>query len=116
MSQMLHVDSAGGVLEVSFLEKNILDESNIQQIGQELGDALEGKASPQMIIDFGNVEHLSSAALGILITMNNRIGDMGGRMCLANIRPQIFEVFKITKLDRIFTIHETAQAARDDLS
>ena len=116
MSQMLHVDDAGGVLEVSFLEKNILDESNIQQIGKELDEAVTGKPSPQMILDFGNVEHLSSAALGILITMNNRIGEMGGKMCLANIRPEIFEVFKITKLDRIFNIHDSAKAARADLS
>ncbi|MEE2907329.1 MAG: STAS domain-containing protein [Planctomycetota bacterium] len=116
MSQMLHVDDAGGVLEVSFLEKNILDESNIQQIGKELDEAVQGQNSRNMIINFGNVEHLSSAALGILITMNNRMADMGGQMCLANIRPEIYEVFKITKLDRIFSIHETAKAARDDLS
>ncbi|MDG2424894.1 MAG: STAS domain-containing protein [Phycisphaerales bacterium] len=116
MSKMLHVDNAGGVLEVSFLEKNILDESNIQQIGKELNESIEGKSSPSMIIDFGNVEHLSSAALGILITMNSRIGDMGGKMCLSNIRPEIFEVFKITKLDRIFNIHETVKAAREGMA
>ena len=113
---MLHVDDAGGVIEVAFLEKNILDESNIQQVGKELNEAVEGKPTPQLILDFGNVEHLSSAALGILITMNNRVKDVGGKMCLANIRPQIFEIFKITKLDRIFTVHETAKAAREDLN
>jgi anti-sigma B factor antagonist len=115
MGKMLHVDDAGGVIEVSFLEKNILDENNIQQIGTELDAALEHVAVPQLIIDFGNVQHLSSAALGILITMNNRVNGKGGKMALANIHPQIFEVFRITKLDRIFTVHETAQAARAEM-
>jgi len=32
-------------------------------------------------------------------------------MRLANIDPQIFEVFKITKLDRIFKIHDTTEKA-----
>ena len=116
MSQMLHVGDAGGVLEISFIQKDILDEKNIQQIGQELNASIEGKSAPSMIIDFGNVEHLSSAALGVLITLNSRIGDLGGKMCLSNIRPEIFEIFRITKLDRIFAVHETVKAAREDMS
>jgi anti-sigma B factor antagonist len=30
---------------------------------------------------------------------------------LANIDPQIYEVFKITKLDKLFQIHESTDAA-----
>ena len=68
MSDMLKIDDAGGVIEASFIQQDILDEANIQQIGNELNTALEGKAAPKLIIDFGNVRHLSSAALGVLIT------------------------------------------------
>ena len=116
MGDMLKIDDAGGVIEVSFIQQDILDEANIQQIGNELNTALEGKAAPKLIIDFGNVRHLSSAALGVLITVNNRTNDGGGRMCLANIAPEIFEIFKITKLDRIFSIHDTCQSARESVS
>ena len=34
-----------------------------------------------------------------------------GQLRLAEIDPQIYEVFKITKLDKLFSIHETAEAA-----
>ena len=113
---MLKVDNADGVIEVSFIQKDILDEANIQQIGTELDEAIEGKPAPKLVIDFGNVQHLSSAALGVLITVNNKTRDGGGQMCLANIHPAIFEIFKITKLDRIFSIHDTCQSARESFS
>ena len=115
MSNMLQVGGTDGFLEVSFIEKNILDESNIQQIGRELDAAVGETKAPKLILDFGNVEHLSSAALGILITMNKKVQDLGGGMSLANIRPAIFEIFKITRLDRVFSVHETVAEARESL-
>ena len=115
MSTMLQVEKIDGFLEVSFLEKNILDESNIQQIGHELEAALSGSKAPKLIIDFGNVEHLSSAALGILITTNKKVQELGGKMSLANIQPAIFEIFKITRLDRVFMVHDSMVAAREGL-
>jgi len=50
---------------------------------------------------------LSSAALGALINVNNRMKAKNGQLRLANIKPQIFEVFVITKLNKLFRIHGT---------
>lgn len=107
----LRVKREGEVIQVEFVDRNILDEANIQQIGDEIGEIIESGPAPRLLISFSNVDHLSSAALGMLLTVNNKVKGASGKLRLANIDPQIFEVFKITKLDRIFQIHETTEKA-----
>ena len=110
-SSRLRVRREGEITQVEFIDRNILDEANIQQIGDEIGRLVEASTSPKLLISFANVDHLSSAALGTLITINNKVRGRSGQLRLANIDPQIFEVFKITKLDRIFQIHDTTEKA-----
>ena len=66
---------------------------------------------PKLLLSFENVEHLSSAALGTLITVNNKIRQKGGQLRLSNIDPQIYEVFVITKLNKLFQIYDDAEKA-----
>ena len=65
----------------------------------------------KILLNFGNVEYLSSAALGKLITLNKKLQAAGGRLILCNIDPQIYEVFEITKLNKLFNIQKEEQAA-----
>ena len=47
----------------------------------------------------------------MLITLNKKIKEHNGELKLSDINRQIFEVFKITRLNRVFDIHETSQQA-----
>ncbi len=58
------------------------------------------------MLNFYNVEFLSSAALGKLITLDKKMKPLGGKIRLSNIRPEIFEVFRITKLNKLFDIKD----------
>ena len=107
----LLVSEDGEITQVSFVDRNILDEANIQQIGDEITALIDKSSNPRILISFANVEHLSSAALGTLITINNRVREKGGQLRLSNIDPQIYEVFVITKLNKLFQIHESNEVA-----
>ncbi|MEX0775058.1 MAG: STAS domain-containing protein [Phycisphaeraceae bacterium] len=107
----LQVKRDGEITRISFLDRNILEEGAIQQIGEEISTLIERATNPKLLINFENVEHLSSAALGTLITINNKVRTKGGQLRLSNIDPQIHEVFRITKLDKLFQIHATAESA-----
>ncbi|MEL6795506.1 MAG: STAS domain-containing protein [Planctomycetota bacterium] len=107
----LRMSESDGVTTVEFIDRNILDEANIQAIGEEIATVIERSSPPKLIISFSNVDHLSSAALGQLITINNKVRDKAGQLRLANIDPQIYEVFAITKLNKIFEIHDTTEDA-----
>ena len=106
-TQRLNVTDHKDVKVVDFIESKILDEANISEIGQQLTTLVESKDRPKILIDFRNVDHLSSAALGMLINVNNRVKQQSGQLRLVNIRPQIMEVFEITKLNKLFRILST---------
>jgi anti-sigma B factor antagonist len=107
----LKVKQDGGIIQIQFRDRNILDEANIQQIGDEIKAIIEKEPKPRLLIDFKDVDHLSSAALGTLITINNRVRALTGQLRLCNIDPQIYQVFVITKLNKLFEIHDTADKA-----
>ena len=96
---------------VEFQNHKILDEGNIADIGITLNAMIEETSSPKMLLDFVNVDHLSSAALGMLINANNKIKQKNGALRLTNIKPQILEVFVITKLNKLFRILPTRDEA-----
>src|SRR6516225_8103622 len=107
----LEVEHIGDVTVVNFVDRKILDEQNIQVIGDQLFSLVEQDGLRKLLLNFGNVEYLSSAALGKLITLNKKLQAAGGRLILCNIDPQIYEVFEITRLDKFFNIQKEEQAA-----
>lgn len=112
----LRVRKVDNVTQVEFVDRNILDESNIHQIGEEITQLVESEQSPRLVISFANVDHLSSAALGTLITIHNKVKSRSGQLRLARIDPQIYEVFVITKLNKLFEIHEDVDRAMASFS
>lgn len=108
----LRVQRQDGVVMVEFIDRNILDEANIQMIGQELFAIVDAEQDPKLLLSFSNVDHLSSSALGTLITINTKIKNKEGQLRLANIDRQIYEVFVITRLNQLFQISDTTDEAR----
>ncbi len=98
------VSDAKDVRIVEFTHNKILDEANIKEIGDAILALVEERDPPKILIDFASVDHLSSAALGMLININSKVKAKNGNLRLANIKPGIREVFVITKLDKLFKI------------
>jgi anti-sigma B factor antagonist len=101
----------GDVSVAEFADRKILEELSIAEIGEELAKLVAETPQIKLVLNFKNVEHLSSAALGMLITLNKQVNEHGGKLKLSDITPQIFEVFKITRLNKLFEIHDTVEQA-----
>ena len=110
-SSHLKIKRADGVALVEFADRKILEELSIQEIGDELTQLVDTEPGIKLLLNFKNVDHLSSAALGMLITLNRKVQEQNGLLKLSDINRQILEVFKITKLNRVFEIHDTAAQA-----
>jgi anti-sigma B factor antagonist len=107
----LTVTKQGNVCVVEFEDRKILEELAINQIREQLTGLIAAETSPRILLNFRKVEHLSSAALGVLITVGKQVTERHGQLVLANIHPQIFEVFKITRLNKLFNIRGTTDEA-----
>jgi anti-sigma B factor antagonist len=100
----LEVEDIGAVTVVNFTDRRILDEQDVQVIGNQLFSLVDDLGRKRMLLNFGNVEFMSSTALGKLITLNSKMGRVGGLLVLCHLDPAIREVFEITKLDKLFKI------------
>lgn len=107
----LTISDSNGVTVVNFSDRKILEELSITEIGDELSHIVESKNGIKILLNFSSVEHLSSAALGMLLTLNKKVSEAEGKLRLSDISPQIYEVFKITQLNNLFEIHDTADQA-----
>jgi len=111
VNRRLETVEVGDVTVVRFVDRKILDESNIQQMGNELFRLVEEDKKSRLLLNFSNVEFLSSGALGKLITLDRKIKAANGKLKLSNIRPEIYEVFAITKLNKLFDIKDDEASA-----
>ena len=100
----IDASKVGEVTVVRFIDKKILDEASIQELGAELFGLVEQLNRKSILLNFADVEFLSSAALGKLITLDRKVKTAKGRLKMSNIRPEILEVFQITKLNKVFDI------------
>ncbi|NOS99177.1 MAG: STAS domain-containing protein [Phycisphaerales bacterium] len=107
----INVTKRDGVDVVEFVDRKILDELSISELGDQLRTVADATPAVRLILDFARVEHLSSAALGMLITLDKLVKERNGKLRLCNINPQIFEVFKITRLNKMFEIRKSVDDA-----
>jgi len=107
----LAITDVGDVTVVRFADRRILDDVNIQEIGQELYQLVEEEHRDRVLLNLCDVDFLASSALGKLITLQRKIKARGGTLKLSNVRPEIYEVFAITKLNAKFEIHDEEEEA-----
>ncbi len=87
---------------LAFTDRKILEDQDIRSLQDSVMSVVEQADDIQLVLDFGQVEFLSSAVLGLLIRISKRISEKDGKLSLCNISPKIYEVFKITQLTKIF--------------
>jgi len=107
----LKIKKRNGLSIVEFSDRKILDELCILEIQEELERLVASKTGGHFLLSFKQVEHLSSAALAMLITLKKQVEKADGKLKLSDINPQIFEVFKITRLNKLFDIHPSIDEA-----
>lgn len=107
----LEVAEVGDVTVVRFVDRKILDDANIQEMGTELFQLIDEAKREKLLLNFSNVDFLSSGALGKLITLDKKVKAHAGKLKLCNIRPEIYEVFQITRLNKLFEIHDEEAGA-----
>ena len=103
----------GEIRIISIDEVRLVDEAALQQCYRAIVDVLDKTEESCVVLHFGRVTFMSSAALGMLIRVTKRCKQYKIALKLCSITPDIRQVFKITGLDKIFDIQEdVAQAVQ----
>ena len=99
----------------TLMYKRILDESEIEALENTVIPLIEQAGRINLVVDFSNVEFLSSAVLGLLIRISKKVYESSGQLKLCGINSQILKVFKIKRLERVFDIHKDRDKALESL-
>lgn len=72
--------------------------------------AISDEGAPVVILDLGEVDFLDSSGLGAVVAAMKHLGKERS-LQLAALSPTVAKVLKLTCMDRVFTIHESVEAA-----
>lgn len=111
----LTIVSEGGITSIDFRPDSFAGALEVEQTGKDLYAAIEKGDSKKFILDFGNVDYLSSVGLGVLLTVRMKAAKVGAAVVLANVRSRFGEILTLTNLDKLFTIFDTRDAAEANL-
>ena len=73
-------------------------------LATELEGLTDDLGECHLLLDFTNVEYISSVELGTLVTLHKKMKASGGRLTLFNLNLQVFEVFAATRLETLIGI------------
>src|SRR6516225_6708288 len=96
----LKVGVSGDVIAVHFTGCKVsLDEEALDRIHDQLLALADEPSESDLLLDFGNVDYLTSSALGTLVSLHKKLLARGRHMTVGNLSPQVYEVFAVTRLD-----------------
>ncbi len=64
-----------------------------------------------VVVDLRRVEFLDSTGLGVLVGALKRLRAAGGSLALVCDHERLLKIFRITALDRVFSLYATVEAA-----
>ena len=89
---------------ITFRDERIVDEVHIDRIKTDILKLAEQSPRKWIVLDFRKVRFLSSVFLGFLVKLQVTVTQGRGNLKLRNLSPDIFKIFKITQLNKIFKI------------
>lgn len=106
--QLIDVKREGAVAVVAPTVKR-LDASVAPAFKQAVVDTLEG-GDKRLLVDLAGVEFLDSSGLGALVSILKALGAQGS-MAVCGAQGAVLSLFKLTRMDKVFTLYPDRQQA-----
>ena len=101
-----------GILTIRILDDRLVDPSILTRLFDDLNALMNKTSEDRVIIDFSAVQFMASSALGKLVQFQKKSKEYKAKVKFSGICPDIYEVFKITKLHKVFDIAKDEATAR----
>lgn len=114
-SPRLDMQSEPGLRVVRFASSRIYDDAVVREVFEQLSAVVPPNAETALVLDFSNVEMISSSMLGKLIPLQRRVDQQQGKLRLCGMSGTVRSVFRTTNLDRLFKIDRDLAESREAL-
>lgn len=95
--------NTNGILVAEFWDCLRLDPGAVQTLRTKYEEHLKAGGRPEVVVDLLGVGYAGSAALGHFVALHRVARTKGGRLVFCNVDATVFEVFRVSKLDPLFT-------------
>lgn len=96
---------------VAFQRGGIREEVEVLRTLDSLARYVECHPHLRIVLDLSGVEYVSCAGLARLIRLLKAVRKNGGTLRLSGLQPFVSEVFRAVRLDELFSIHASPEAA-----
>ncbi len=100
------------ILTIHLLDERLMDEGQLKRIYTDVMALLDKTTEQKVVLDFSKVQFMSSSMLGKLVQIHKKCKEYKVKLKLSGISPEIYEVFKITRLHKLFDIESDEASAR----
>lgn len=108
----LLVQMVDGWCVIEFKTASLMDTMELERIAGAIYPLIDEQDHRRVILDFTAVRYLSSQAIGILLTLNRKLGALDrSKLVLCGVNDTLMQLLKITRLDRVLTIKPTQREA-----
>lgn len=102
-SRIAEVELIGHTAVATITSTELSQEQGARELA-ELLEELVGTGALNFVLDMDAVQFMDSACLGCLVEALNQLSARGGRIALANSNHSVHYIFRLTRLDRVFSI------------
>ena len=113
-NKIAEVERIGRTAVATFTVTELTQEKGVGMLA-ELLEELAQTGAQHFVLDIQNIQFMDSACLGCLVEALNHMAKRGGKIALANTANSVQYLFKMTQLDRVFSICADVMAAIDSV-
>jgi len=88
--------------------KGVLDGSSANNLCAEIVNAAQGD-SAIFLLNFQDVTFMNSSGIGALVAALKEVKKSNSQLFICSMSTQVSEIFRITKLDKLFKVFESRE-------
>jgi anti-sigma B factor antagonist len=104
------------ILTIRLTDERLIEPEHLKRLFDDLNTLLGKTNEQQVILDFTPVKFMASSMLSKLVALNKKCQEFKVKLKLCGVSPDIMQVFKITKLNKVFDIQSDEPTARKSFS
>ncbi len=94
------LDSSSKTLEINISGRFDFDvHKDFRKVTDEIGNSVSS-----IIVNMAKVDYLDSSALGMLLILRDKVGDVKGAVKIKNMKGDVKKILEIANFDKLFTL------------
>jgi anti-sigma B factor antagonist len=112
-TELIASERKDNITIVHILETNLLEmeEQVLNKLAKSLFELVEEQEPMKLILSFEQVKYFSTSVLGMLVMLKKKVVENRSALKICSIRPSLYEMLVLTKLNTILDIYKDEEAA-----